>query len=305
MSTSFKYYNNFIKDIKRISNKLKKIDIKTIDKDHLILYSQNYLDFIIRFLGMEKNDMDYLAIITKDMVYNPVIFNDFLNFYREKYDINETIEELKKIPSHCYVAFYHPKGERGFVYIEKNSHLVSELAHFALHQVGYYKDKVEDQLVSELFDGTMVINFEKVSHLFKDELNEIQRRNGVYNCLPKDIKNYIREISMYGDKYDNKYVFLETKFKKTCMNKIEDIKKDLNKIQITIPCSKEKPEWHYIVEEVLNCHMQASYILTQYKEKYGMEDPFYRKLWLRILKCETLTYSSISTLLESEFDISL
>jgi len=246
-STSFSYEEKWFKDLLKTSNELKKVDFKTITHRELILYSQEYVDLLFEYLNMNKKELGSFSMIKNDMVFNPTTYDEFINYYHKKVDSSKTIVELKKKPPHKYIGFYRlPEEKKGFVYIEKYPDLISELAHFALHQVGYYLEKIPDQLVSELFDGTMVMNFGQMSNHFNDRLNEIHRNVDVYNCLTDNIKNLIDKMQPkeYVDKIkrikDHPWFCLE--FKKNIENDMCKIKSCLNRKKVKIPSCKNIPE---------------------------------------------------------------
>ena len=293
---------NYDKIINEINQIISKLDFKNMGHKNLIQYSQYYVNFLFQFLGMYLKDMGSFAIINKEMVYHPPTYEKFINKLYRAFNCQKSKGYLRynySINESTFCPF--PKKQKCYAYVESYHGFISELAHMAHTLVCYSVDKPFEQIVSELFDGTMIINFCRIEDILNKPLNEIRRNFDVYNCLNEEIKSLIREISI-STSINNS---LKLKFKKTIKKYIEEVIKCLNKIGQTIPSSDQKPEWHYVFEEVLGYHMQAGYLLNKYQKKFGIKDYFFKNYWSTMLEAETQTFKHVRKMMKEKYNICL
>lgn len=282
---------------KNISN----IDFNKIEHNILVSFVQDYVNFQITFLGIEPEEMGNYSIIKREMVFYPPNYDKCIkriyNMY-SKYPMSEIKEKHNKKMS-FFVPF--PDQNECVVYINSFSGFVSEVAHLALMLVSYYLNISCDRMVSELYDGTMVLNFGL-------HLDKIRRDALVYCCLPEEIKNIAKRLALL-DPFGSTIDYL---FEGASLNKLEniipdyinDIKKCIFKNDISFLNLSNEQLRNYMHNKIEVCHIQASYILKKYKE-INEDDDYNFKLWFLIMREKILRYKDVSILLKNKYRISL
>jgi hypothetical protein len=289
------------KKIIKVRNNISNIDFKKIKHNILVSFVQDYVNFQITFLGIDLEEMGNYSIIKGDMVFYPNNYDKcvqkIFNMY-SKYPMSEIKEKHNKNIS-FFVPF--PDQYECLVYINSFSGFISEVAHLALILVSYYLNVPCDRMVSELYDGTMVLNFGL-------HLDKIRRDALVYSCLPEKIKNIAKSLTLLDPLRSN----TDYLFEGASINKLENIIPDyindikncvIRKDNSILNISNEQIR-NYMYNEIILHHIQASYILKKYKEM-NENDDYYSKLWSLVMKERKLLYKDISIFLIDKYGIAL
>lgn len=286
--------------INEISKNLSNINFSKIEHNMLISYVQDYVNLQIKYIGLDPEEMGEYSIIKNEMVFYPPNYEECIKhiFKRySKYSIDEIRDKHKTT-----LSFFVPFNDHTdcLVYIRNYSGFISEVAHMALMLLSYYLKIPCNRMVSELYDGTMTL-------IFGLHLDKIKRDEQIYSCLPEEIKDIARNLVNLNPLISD----VEYIYEQTLMNKLEalpnymlNIEKCFSKNRINVLNFKQEEIRNYVHNEIVLCHIQASYILMKYKENFGIDD-YYRRFWNEIFKLNKLNYKDVGKLLRQKFNIVL
>lgn len=287
--------------INEISKNLSNMDFSKIEHNVLISYVQDYVNFQIKYLGIDPEEMGEYSIIKNEMVFSPSNYEDCIKHIFErysKYSIDE-IRDKHKIT----ISFFVPFNDQTdcLVFIRNYSGFISEVAQMALMMVSYYLKIPCNRMVSELYDGTMTL-------IFGLHLDKIKRDEKIYSCLPEEVKVIARNLVNLNTLISD----VDYLYEQTLMNNLEDtlpnymlnIERCFSKNRIDVSNFKQEEIRNYVHNEIVLCHVQASYLLMKYKKNIRT-DVYYRRFWNEILKLKILNYKDVGKLLRQKFNIFL